>query len=104
METIIKEKVPTPTPEIVTEEPEFELDDKDTKILLLRPRYRKGKHEDEQFNRFVDMVCRLSINMPALGCSTSSDVFSLLQRHHGKQARDTAKHCQANRGMQRGNR
>ena len=33
METIIKEKAPTPTPEIVTEEPEFELDDIDTKIL-----------------------------------------------------------------------
>ena len=29
-------------PEIVTEEPEFELDDIDTKILPPRPRYRKG--------------------------------------------------------------
>ena len=36
METIIKEKAPTPTPEIVTEEPEFELDDIDTKF------YRQG--------------------------------------------------------------
>ena len=64
METIIKEKAHTPTPEIVTEEPEFELDDKDTKILPPRPRYRKGKHEDEHFDKFVDVVCRLSINMP----------------------------------------
>ena len=56
METIIKEKAPTPMPEIVTEEPEFELDDIDTKILPPRPRYRKGKHEDEQFNKFVDMI------------------------------------------------
>ena len=63
VETIIKEKAPTPMPEIVTEEPEFELDDIDTKILPPRPRYRKGKHEDEQFNKFVDMVRRLSINM-----------------------------------------
>ena len=55
-----------PMPEMVTEEPEFELDDIDTKILPLRPRYRKGKHEDEQFNKFVDMVRRLSINMPLL--------------------------------------
>jgi len=41
VETIIKEKAPTPMPEIVTEEPEFELDDIDTKILPPRPRYRK---------------------------------------------------------------
>ena len=47
VKTIIKVKAPTPTPEIVTEEPEFELDDIDTKILPPRPRYRKGKHEDE---------------------------------------------------------
>ena len=66
VETIIKEKAPTPTPEIVTEEPEFELDDKDTKILPPRPRYRKGKHEDEHFDKFVNMVRRLSINMPLL--------------------------------------
>ena len=66
METIIKEKAPTPTPEIVTEELEFELDDKDTKILPPRPQYRKGKHEDEHFDKFVDMVRRLSINMPLL--------------------------------------
>ena len=51
-------------PEIVIEEPEFELDDIDTKIIPPRPRYRNGKHEDEQFNKFVDMVRRLSINMP----------------------------------------
>ena len=66
METIIKEKAPTPMPEIVTEEPEFELDNIDTKILPARPRYRKGKHEDEQYNKFVDMVRKLSINMPLL--------------------------------------
>ena len=63
METIIKKKAPTPTPEIVTEEPKFELDDKDTKILPPRPQYRKDKHEDEHFDKFVDVVCRLSINM-----------------------------------------
>ena len=48
-------------PEIVTEEPEFELDDIDTKILPPRPQYRKDKHEDEQFNKFVDLVRRLSL-------------------------------------------
>ena len=37
VETIIKEKAPTPMSEIVTEEPEFELDDKDIKILPPRP-------------------------------------------------------------------
>ena len=37
VETIIKEKAPTHMPEIVTKEPEFELDDIDTKILLPRP-------------------------------------------------------------------
>ena len=36
VETIIKEKAPTPMPEIVTEEPEFELDDIDPKF------YRQG--------------------------------------------------------------
>ena len=37
VETIIKENAPTPMPEIVTEEPEFELHDIDTKILPPRP-------------------------------------------------------------------
>ena len=46
VETIIKEKAPTPTPEIITEEPEFEIDDIDTKILPPRPQYHKGKHEE----------------------------------------------------------
>ena len=53
-------------PEIVTEEPEFELDDIDTKILPPRPRYLKGKHD------LVVMVARGSWRNYQMG-------FDLLQ-------------------------
>ena len=38
-EMTTKEKSPTPFTEIVTEEPEFEMPDQDTKMLPLKPRY-----------------------------------------------------------------
>jgi hypothetical protein len=37
----------------------------DTKIPQLKPRYFRGKL-DNHFEKFVDVVCRLSINMPLL--------------------------------------
>jgi DNA primase catalytic subunit len=51
--------------EIVTEEPEFEMLGEDTKIPQLKPRYFRGKL-DNHFEKFVDVVRRLSINMPLL--------------------------------------
>jgi hypothetical protein len=51
--------------EIVTEEPEFEMPGEDTKIPQLKPRYFQGKL-DNHFEKFVEVVCRLSINMPLL--------------------------------------
>jgi hypothetical protein len=51
--------------EIVTEEPEFEMLEEDTKILQLKPRYFRGKL-DNDFEKFVEVVRRLSINMPLL--------------------------------------
>ena len=48
---------------------------------------QKGKHEDEQFNKFVEMVRRLSINMPlldALQVPTYSRYFKDIM---GKRAR-----------------
>jgi hypothetical protein len=51
--------------EIVTEEPEFEMPGEDTKILQLKPRYFRGKL-DNHFEKFVEVVRRLSINMPLL--------------------------------------
>jgi hypothetical protein len=50
---------------IVTEEPEFEMPGEDTRIPQLKPRYFRGKL-DNQFEKFVEMVRRLSINMPLL--------------------------------------
>jgi hypothetical protein len=50
---------------IVTEEPEFEMPGKDTKIPQLKPRYFRGKL-DNYFEKFVEVVRRLSINMPLL--------------------------------------
>jgi hypothetical protein len=50
---------------IVTEEPEFEMPGKDTKIPQLKPRYFRGKL-DNHFEKFVEVVRRLSINMPLL--------------------------------------
>jgi hypothetical protein len=51
--------------EIVTEEPEFEMLGEDTKILQLKPRYFRGEL-DNHFEKFVEAVRRLSINMPLL--------------------------------------
>jgi hypothetical protein len=51
--------------DIVTEEPEFEILGEDTKIPQLKPRYFRGKL-DNHFEKFVEVVRRLSINMPLL--------------------------------------
>jgi hypothetical protein len=51
--------------EIVTEEPEFEMLGEDTKITQLKPHYFRGKL-DNHFEKFVEVVRRLSINMPLL--------------------------------------
>jgi hypothetical protein len=51
--------------EIVTEEPEFEMPGEDTKIPQLKPCYFRGKI-DNHFEKFVEVVHRLSINMPLL--------------------------------------
>jgi hypothetical protein len=51
--------------EIVTEEPEYEMPGEDTKIPQLKPRYFRGKL-DNHFEKFVEVVRRLSINMPLL--------------------------------------
>jgi hypothetical protein len=50
---------------IVTEEPEFEMPGEDTKIPQLKPCYFRGKL-DNHFEKFVEVVRRLSINMPLL--------------------------------------
>jgi hypothetical protein len=60
-EGIAKEKVMG----IVTEEPEFEMLGEDTRIPQLKPRYFQGKL-DNHFEKFVEVVRRLSINMPLL--------------------------------------
>ncbi|XP_072149585.1 uncharacterized protein [Setaria viridis] len=61
-----KEKIPTPAPEIETEEPEFEMvDQDDTKILPEKSCHSLGK-TDEQFEKFIEVVRRLNINMPIL--------------------------------------
>jgi hypothetical protein len=51
--------------EIVTEEPEFKMPGEDTKIPQLKPRYFRGKL-DNHFEKFVEVVRRLSINMSLL--------------------------------------
>jgi hypothetical protein len=50
---------------IVTEEPEFEMPGEDRKIPQLKPRYFRGKLGNH-FEKFVEVVRRLSINMPLL--------------------------------------
>jgi hypothetical protein len=61
VEEIAKEKVMG----IVTEEPEFEMPGEYTRIPQLKPRYFRGKL-DNHFEKFVEIVRRLSINMPLL--------------------------------------
>jgi hypothetical protein len=56
VEEFPKEKV------IITEELEFEMPGEDTKILQLKPHYFRGKL-DNHFEKFVEVVRRLSINM-----------------------------------------
>jgi hypothetical protein len=51
--------------EIVTEGPEFEMPGEDTKIPQLKPRFFRGKL-DNHFEKFVEVVRGLSINMPLL--------------------------------------
>jgi hypothetical protein len=51
--------------EIITEEPEFDMPGEDTKIPQLKPPYFRGKLYNH-FEKFVEVVCRLSINMPLL--------------------------------------
>jgi hypothetical protein len=60
-EGIAKEKVTG----IVTKEPEFEMPEEDTRIPQLKPRYFRGKL-DNHFEKFVEVVRRLSINMSLL--------------------------------------
>jgi hypothetical protein len=60
-EEVAKEKVTG----IVTEEPEFEMPEEDTRIPQLKTRYFRGKL-DNHFEKFVEIVRRLSINMPLL--------------------------------------
>jgi hypothetical protein len=50
---------------IVTEEPEFEMPGEDTRIPQLKPRYFQGKL-DNHFEKFVEVVRRLSIKIPLL--------------------------------------
>jgi hypothetical protein len=62
---------------IVTEEPKFEMSGEDTKIPQLKPHYFQGKL-DNHFERFVEVVRRLSINMlllDALQVPTYSHYF-----------------------------
>jgi hypothetical protein len=51
--------------EIVTGDPEFDMLGEDTKIPQLKPRYFRGKL-DNHFEKFVEVVGRLSINMSLL--------------------------------------
>jgi hypothetical protein len=51
--------------EIITEEPEFEMPGGDTKIPQFNTRYFRGKL-DNDFEKFVEVVLRLSINMALL--------------------------------------
>jgi hypothetical protein len=60
-EEVVKDKVTGN----VTEEPEFEMSEEDTRIPQLKPRYFRGKL-DNHFEKFVEVVRRLSINMPLL--------------------------------------
>jgi hypothetical protein len=60
-EEVAKEKVTG----IVTEKPEFEMPEEDTRIPQLKPCYFQGKL-DNHFEKFVEVVRRLSINMPLL--------------------------------------
>jgi hypothetical protein len=61
----VKEFAKEEVTKIVTEEPEFEMPGEDTKIPQLKPCYFRGKL-DNHFEKFVEVVCRLSINMSLL--------------------------------------
>ncbi|RCV25613.1 hypothetical protein SETIT_5G179600v2 [Setaria italica] len=65
-EMTLKEKTPTPAPKIKMEKPEFEMVDQDgTKILPAKSHYYLGK-TDEQFEKSIEVVRRLNINMQLL--------------------------------------
>jgi hypothetical protein len=70
--------------EIVAEEPEFEMPGEDTKIQQLKPHYFRGKL-DNHFEKFAELVRRLSINMSLLDALSSSYIFSLFQIYYCKQ-------------------
>jgi hypothetical protein len=73
VEGIAKEKLTG----IVTEELEFEMPGEDTRIPQYKPRYFRGRL-DNHFEKFVEVVRRLSINMPlldALQVPTYSNYF-----------------------------
>jgi hypothetical protein len=75
-EEIDKEKVTG----IVTEEPEFEMPGEDTRIPQLKPHYFRGKL-DNHFEKFLEVVRRLSINIPlldALQVPTHSHYFKYI--------------------------
>jgi hypothetical protein len=61
VEGIAKEKVTG----IITEEPEFEMPEEDMRIPQLKPCYFRGQL-DNHFEKFVEVVRRLSVNMPLL--------------------------------------
>jgi hypothetical protein len=64
--------------EIITEEPEFEMPGEDTKIPQLKSRYFRGKLEN-YFEKFVEVVRRLSINMPLLDALQVPTYFRYLK-------------------------
>jgi hypothetical protein len=65
--------------EIITEEPEFEMPGEHTKIPQLKPHYFRGKL-DNHFEMFVEIVRRLSINMPLLN-SLQVPTYSRYVKH-----------------------
>jgi hypothetical protein len=69
--------------EIVAEETELEMPGEDTKIPQLKTCYFRGKL-DNHFEKFVEVVHRLSINNAVIGYPSSSYIFSLLQRYSCK--------------------
>jgi hypothetical protein len=87
--------------EIVTEEPEFEMSEEDMKIPQLKPRYFRGKL-DNHFQKFVEVVRRLSINIPlldALQVPTYSHYFKDILANKYEIATLGVRSCQDVRAM-----
>jgi hypothetical protein len=77
MEEFAKEEVTG----IVTKEPKFEMPGEDTRIPQLKPRYFRCKL-DNHFEKFVEVVSRLSINMPLLDAlQVPTYLFFMLKTH-----------------------